>query len=191
MKKLLGYFFQGLLLGVPIVLTVYIIVTMFITVDEVIPYHPFPGSGVIIIVVTVTLIGVLGNTIIAQKLRQLMHFTMLKLPLLNTIYTAIKELMSAFVGEKKKFNRPVLVQVITGSNIKNIGFVTQDDLTSLNLSKDKIAVYLPHSYAISGVLVLVDRENVTPLNAKSAEVMKFIVSGGVAIPGSLPDKNEN
>jgi uncharacterized membrane protein len=191
MKKLLGYFFQGLLLVVPLVLTVFIVYKMFVVVDELLPYHPFPGSGVIILLVAITLIGVLGNTLIARKLHDLLHHLIHKLPLLNTIYTAIKDLLSAFVGEKRKFDKPVLVKLSRESNIQKVGFITQTDLKSLGMTGSQVAVYLPHSYAFSGNLFIVERENVTPIKASSAEVMKFIVSGGVAIPGGIVIEDEH
>jgi len=191
MKRLLGYFFQGLLLVVPIVLTVFIVYKMFVVVDELLPYHPFPGSGVIIILVAITLIGLLGNTLIARKLHELLHHLIHKLPLLNTIYTAIKDLLSAFVGEKRKFDKPVLVKLSKESNIQKVGFITQSDLKPMGMSESQVAVYLPHSYAFSGNLFIIERENITPINASSAEVMKFIVSGGVAIPGGIVVANEH
>ncbi|MGB1003313.1 MAG: DUF502 domain-containing protein [Salibacteraceae bacterium] len=187
MRKLVSFFFQGLLLVVPIVLTLYIVYKMFVVVDEILPYHPFPGSGVIIILVVITLIGILGNTLIARQLNDLFHAVLKKVPLLSTIYSAIKDLLSAFVGEKRKFNSPVLVKLSSESNIEKLGFITQDSLESIGMGDSKVAVYLPHSYAFSGNLFIVERENITPIMASSAEVMKFIVSGGVAIPGGNND----
>lgn len=160
---------------------------MFVVVDEILPYHPFPGSGVIIILVVITLIGILGNTLIARQLNDLFHAVLKKVPLLSTIYSAIKDLLSAFVGEKRKFNSPVLVKLSSESNIEKLGFITQDSLESIGMGDSKVAVYLPHSYAFSGNLFIVERENITPIKASSAEVMKFIVSGGVAIPGGNND----
>ncbi|MFT6323649.1 MAG: putative membrane protein [Halieaceae bacterium] len=156
---------------------------MFVVVDELLPYHPFPGSGVIIILLVITLIGVLGNTLIARELNSLFHAILKKVPVLSTIYSAIKDLMAAFVGEKRKFNSPVLVKLSKESNIQKLGFITQDDLISIGLGKTQVAVYLPHSYAFSGNLFIVEKENISPISASSAEVMKFIVSGGVAVPG--------
>ena len=105
-------------------------------------------------------------------------------PLVKIIYTSIKDFMSAFVGKDKKFTEPVLVKVNMDSDLEKMGFVTQRDLTSLGIDADKVAVYLPHSYNFSGNLFIVPAANVKPLNANSAEVMKFIVSAGVtAIPG--------
>jgi uncharacterized membrane protein len=189
MRKLISFFFQGLLIVVPVVLTIFIVYKMFVVVDEILPYHPFPGAGVIILLGAITLVGILGNTFIARTLNEWFHQLLKKLPLLSTIYTAIKDLLSAFVGEKRKFDSPVLVKLSSESNIQKLGFITQDDLTSLKMDTEKVAVYLPHSYAFSGNLFIVERKNVTAIDASSAEVMKFIVSGGVAIPGGSTDES--
>jgi uncharacterized membrane protein len=83
------------------------------------------------------------------------------------------------VGKKKKFNQPVLVTINRDTNLQRLGYITQSDLTNLGIY-DKVAVYLPHSYNISGNLFIVPKEHVTPLQANGAELMKFIVSGGVS-----------
>jgi uncharacterized membrane protein len=103
-----------------------------------------------------------------------------KVPLLGTIYTSTKDLMSAFVGDKRKFNQPVLVKVNDEETLERIGFVTNKDLSMLGI-QDKVAVYLPHSYAFSGWVVIVPTKNITPINAKSSEIMVFLVSGGVTL----------
>ena len=59
------------------------------------------------------------------------------------------------------------------------GFITQQDLTRLGISADKIGVYIPFSYAVTGNLIVVPKKNVTPVNGSSADIMKFIISGGV------------
>jgi uncharacterized membrane protein len=102
-----------------------------------------------------------------------------KVPLLKTLYTSIKDLLSAFVGTKKRFNEPVLVNVGSGGGLQKIGFITEKDLSDLGIPNTKIAVYLPHSYAFSGNLFIVDASAVSPIDAKASDVMKFIVSGGV------------
>jgi len=91
--------------------------------------------------------------------------------------------MNAFVGKDKKFTEPVLVKVNKDSELEKLGFITQHDLTTLGIEAGKVAVYLPHSYNFSGNLFIVPASNVKPLNANSAEIMKFIVTAGVtAIP---------
>ena len=100
-------------------------------------------------------------------------------PLVETIYTSIKDLMNTFVGNKKGFSEPVLVKLYENSTIERIGFVTNEDVESLNIKKGKVLVYLPHSYAISGQLFIVEKKDVTPIDKSSGEIMKLIISGGV------------
>lgn len=83
------------------------------------------------------------------------------------------------MGEKRKFNKPVLVKIRTQPEIFQIGFKTQKELAQLGHA-NKVAVYIPHSYAVSGMLMIVDKENVTPLDMDPADAMKMAVSGGIA-----------
>jgi len=94
------------------------------------------------------------------------------------VYTSLKDIVGAFVGEKKKFNRPVLVALTKGGDVATIGFVTRNGLTELGLA-DHVAVYVPQAYNIGGNVVVVPSDRVTPLDADPAKVMTFIVSGGV------------
>ena len=100
-------------------------------------------------------------------------------PFIKTIYSSIKDLLSAFVGSKKRFNRPVLVTINRENNIQQLGFITREDLSELNLKKEYVAVYVPLSYSFSGNLLIVPSDHITVVDASSPEVMKFIISGGV------------
>jgi uncharacterized membrane protein len=102
-----------------------------------------------------------------------------KIPLVKLIYSAVKDLLGAFVGDKKKFNKPVLVRINKENNLYQIGFITQSDLTDLGLT-DMVVVYFPHSYAFSGYHYFVPKESIKPLNIPGPTAMKFIVSGGVS-----------
>jgi uncharacterized membrane protein len=64
-------------------------------------------------------------------------------------------------------------------DVERFGFITQKDLTHLGISADKIGVYIPFSYAVTGNLIVVPKKNVTAVNGSSADIMKFIISGGV------------
>jgi uncharacterized membrane protein len=186
MKKLIRYLLQGLLYIAPIAITAYIIVITFNFIDGLLKQTlgrilgvEIPGLGILIIVLCLILIGYLGQTIIASPLKYLIKSLMERAPLFKVIYTAINDLFSAFVGKEKKFNRPVLVLVNSISNLHKLGFLTEDDLSLIN-EKDKVAVYFPHSYNFSGELFIVPRENIKPVDLNPGEVMKFIVSAGVA-----------
>jgi len=186
MNRLLKYFLQGLLLVGPLGVTLYIIFLIFTFMDNLLKAwilkifgFGIPGLGLIIIVFFLVLIGFLGQTIIAQPFRALLYRLLDKAPIVKVVYTALQDLFSAFVGQERKFNKPVLVLVNPVTNLEKLGFVTEEDLSKLELS-GKVAVYFPHSYNFSGELFIVPSDQVKRVNLSPAEVMKFIVSGGVA-----------
>ncbi len=184
MNRFVRYFFQGLLLVTPIGLTVYLIMMAIRWLDSALAglvpdAVRVPGLGVLIILSGITLIGYLGSTFLFKPIFALFEKLMHQLPFVRLIYFSLKDLISAFVGDKKKFNQPVLVTVNKHSDLKKLGFITQVNLSELHI-EGNVAVYLPHSYNFSGDLYIVPRESVTLVDAPSAEVMKFIVSGGVA-----------
>lgn len=186
MKKLVNYFLQGMLYIAPLSITAYIIYATFTFTDSLsqkllAQFFDFkiPGLGVLSLLLFLILIGFLGQTFIARPLKSIFNNIIHRIPLLNFIYSAFNDLFSAFVGKEKKFNQPVLVKVNLNSDLEKLGFITVDNLESLN-EKNKVAVYFPHSYNFSGELFIVPKENITPVNKKSSDVMKFIVSAGLA-----------
>jgi len=194
MKRLVNYFLQGLLFIAPIGITGYIVYTLFSFVDGILKdllkdwvgiY--IPGLGLLIIVSILVLIGFLGRTFLARPFKRFFRRLMERAPIIKVVYSALNDLFSAFVGKEKKFNQPVLVLVNHISQLEKLGFLTEEDLSRLG-EKDKVAVYFPHSYNFSGELFIVPRENIKPVDMNPAEVMKFIVSAGVA--GWDSDKNQ-
>jgi uncharacterized membrane protein len=177
-RKLLGYFFRGLLLVVPITVIAYVIYRLFIFLDALVP-TTIPGLGILILVLGITLLGYLGSSFIAAPLFKWANGLLDRVPLVKTIYTAITDLLSAFVGQKKSFSKPVLVRLSKDIEILKPGFVTTEDLEALHITGGKVAVYLPHSYNFSGNVFIVPAEHVIPVDANKADFMKFIVSGGV------------
>ena len=178
MKKIINYFLQGLLYIVPISVTLYVVYWAFNKIDGILPFQ-FPGLGLIVIIALITLIGLAGSFIIASPINSFFQKVLKKAPLLQTIYSSMKDLMRTFVGKKKGFEQAVLIKLYENSTIERIGFITNDDLSSLGIKNGKILVYLPHSYAFSGQLFVVERSYIKPIDASSAEIMKLIVSGGV------------
>lgn len=188
-SKLARFFFQGLLLVVPLATTVYVLFASFIWVDELITIKNIPGLGLLIILISITVIGVMSSTFLVKPLISWGEGLLVKLPIVNIIYSSIKDLLEAFVGNKKKFNHPVIVTLNKHEQIRRFGFITLEDVSALGLDNETIAVYLPHSYNISGNLYFVPKENVSPLNLPAADVMKFIVSGGISMPESFKPAN--
>ncbi len=189
MKKIIKYFLQGLLYTVPITVTGAFVVWAFNKIDQIIPtlfpdLHKeipgvFPGVGVVIIIITIIIIGILGSLVITTPINSFFKSLLKKAPILETIYSSVKDLMNTFVGDKKGFDHPVLIKLYENSTIERIGFITNEDLSSIGVKEGKVLVYLPHSYAFSGQLFIVDRSYISPVDSSSAEIMKLIVSGGV------------
>ncbi|UCD34251.1 MAG: DUF502 domain-containing protein [Nitrospiraceae bacterium] len=177
MKRLTKYFFEGLLVLVPLVATMYVVYVVFRKIDGIFKFT-IPGMGFIVTILTIIAVGFISSNFLAKKLVGLVDRIFTRLPLVKMIYTAVKDLISAFVGDKKSFNKPVLVTLVPGSSVQAIGFVTRESLTNLGCG-DRTAVYLPQSYNFAGNLIVVPRDQVTPLTADSGDVMAFIVSGGV------------
>ena len=186
-------FLKGLIILAPIAITIYIILWVFFRIDTIIPPQVGfpPGLGFLLIISAVTLIGFLGTRFfIGKAIFDFFDHLLERTPGIKYIYSSIKEVMSSFVGDKKRFNQPVWVRTATSPDIWRIGFLTQDDMAYLGMP-DHAAVYLPHSYAISGWVIVVESSNIRPVTTmSSAEAMKFAVSGGVTISDERTS-NEN
>ena len=187
-------FFKGLLIVGPIGATLYIIFVVFDTIDSLIPFDKFfpflnrTGVGFVSLILFISAVGYFFNKFVFGKFifESLDHF-LEKTPGVKHIYTPTKDVMSSFVGDKKKFNTPVWVKTNENPEIWRIGFLTQKDMSDVGLP-EKVAVYLPHSYAISGWVIITNSTYILPVEGMSAaEAMKFAVSGGVA--GFHSDKN--
>lgn len=201
MKKLVRYFLQGLLYITPLAVTIYVIVVAFFFIDGLLrdlsflqdtqySKYSFPGIGILVILIGVTSIGYIGQRFFSAPIIGFFEGLLDKAPIIKLIYTSVKDLLSAFVGKEKKFDQPVLVKLDKSQSVERLGFITSHDLSSLGLG-DKIAVYMPSSYGMLGELVIVPKDQVTHIQANSAEVMKFIVSGGVTRIGkSHPEAND-
>ena len=177
-KLLVRYFLRGCLVTAPLGLTVYIVWFVLATVDRFLPL-PIPGLGLVVTLALITLVGVLTSNVVGRSVIELADSLFGRLPLVKLVYTSIKDLVSAFVGDKKRFDKPVAVTISPGTRARVLGFVTREGLGRLGMP-DMVAVYFPQSYNFAGYLMLVPRANVEPLDLPPAEVMTFIVSGGVS-----------
>ena len=178
MKLLVKYFFQGLLYITPISVTVYVLYWVFGHLDSLLDLE-YPGVGILILVVFVTVVGFIGSYLIQLPLFGFLDNQLERAPLIKVIYTSVKDLLKAFVGQKKSFNHPVLVKLYENSEVRRLGFITDEGMELLDEDTHLVTVYVPHSFAISGQLFLVPKEYIHPVKAKSTDVMKYIIAGGV------------
>lgn len=179
MKKITRHFLEGLIVIVPAAATIYLFYAIFIWLDNLF-YFKIPGISFLLTLIIVTITGFIASNILTKGIINLFHNLFSRLPLIKIIYNSIKDLIEAFVGDKRKFNKPVLVKVSDDSNIELLGFITEDNLTLLN-EQDKAAVYIPQSYNFAGNLIVVPVSSIKLLDAGAKEIMTFIVSGGLSI----------
>src|SRR6478609_8488017 len=195
-KNIIQYFFQGVILIAPLGITLYVVIWLFSVVDNFLPdilYSVFPkwmtapdgslrtipGLGFLLVVVLVTFIGWVSSSFIVSRIISVLDKILEQTPGIKYIYTSIKDLLEAFGGNRKKFDKPVLVNV-DAADTWRMGFITQTDVTQFNMP-GHVAVYIPLSYSLTGVVYFVPKEKVKPVNNMSgAEAMKFVISGGVS-----------
>jgi uncharacterized membrane protein len=177
MKRLLGYFLRGLVLTVPLFVTVWVCYSVFRRVDGWLGIA-VPGVGFVTTLVLITLIGALGSSLLTRSAVAALEDLLNRLPFVRLLYTSTKDLLSAFVGEKKRFGQPVLVDLGLGSEVKVLAFLTQRSAERLGIDAS-VVVYVPHSYAWSGQMLVLPSARVKLLTTDSAEFMAFVVSGGV------------
>jgi len=183
LTRLINYFLKGIVFLAPLAFTIYICVNIFRTIDGWLGIA-IPGVGFAITVVLITLFGFLAQSFLTRSALNIVENLLNRLPFVRLLYSSTRDLLNAFVGEKRRFDKPVLVAPYAGGVARALGFVTQESLSRFGLD-DHVTVYVPHSYAVSGVLWIVPTSAVTPVDADSADVMAFIVSGGVTAPPGM------
>lgn len=182
MKKLLNYFVKGLLIFAPAALTVFALVWVFTGLDSIfrsLLKIEIPGLGLLLTLVFIVLIGFLASNFLGRTFFGLIEKVFTKVPLVKLLYSGVKDMIEAFAGEKKSFDKPVLAALSPKSSAKVLGFVTRESLEKLGL-EDYVAVYMPQSYNFAGNVLLFPKEAVQPLDIESSEAMAFIVSGGLS-----------
>lgn len=196
LKKLFQYFLQGLIILAPIGITIWAVTALFNFIDSILPdlierifphlmgtdaqgnSKKIPGLGFILVILVVILVGYISSSFIVSRLVELLDKVLERTPGIKLIYSTLKDFFEAFAGNKRKFNKAVLVN-IGPADVWRIGFLTQQDVTEFGLS-EHVAVYIPKSYAFTGDLFFVKKERVRLLtDISSSEAMKFAISGGV------------
>ncbi len=189
-------FFQGVVVLAPIGVTIWVVVSLFNWVDNFLPNllnFIFPlqfaevngqipkvtGLGFVVAITLVLIVGWLSSLFFVERLMSFFDKLLEKTPGVKIIYSSVKDFLEAFAGNKKKFDKPVLV-CIDAEDIWRIGFITQENCEHLGL-KDHVTVYVPHSYAISGIsfILPLSKTKKLPKHINASEAMKYVISGGV------------
>ena len=182
MKTIVKYFLRGLLICVPILVTVFILLWAFTGLDKIFREQlriPVPGLGILAAISAIFLIGLFTSNFVGKKMFAIVEKIFTKLPLVKLLYGSIKDIVEAFAGEDKKFDKPVIVSLSGGDGPKVAGFITSESLGNFGMD-DYAAVYLPQSYNFAGNVLLFKKDSIQPLDIDSSKAMSFIVSGGVS-----------
>ena len=196
LRRLLTYFFQGLIVLAPIGITLWVVIGLFNFVDGILPnlmhaiapslwelgedgqVKKIPGFGFLVVVLLVLFTGWVSSLLFFSRIVAMLDNLLEKTPGIKYIYTSVKDFLEAFAGNKKKFDKPVLVNV-DAPGVWRVGFITQASSDALGMS-GHVTVYVPHSYAISGITYLVPADHIKPLTGiVAADAMKYTISGGV------------
>lgn len=190
MKRLLTWFLQGVITLVPVLVTGYVVVLVYVRLAALFAWvgeqlgtglaPAIEGAlGAIVTVALIVTVGALVSNVVGRTLMAWVDHTLERLPLIKLLYGSVRDLLGAFVGDKKSFDRPVVVALDGSGGARVIGFVTRDDLGFLGLPGE-VAVYLPQSYNFAGNLLVLPRDRVQALACPASDVMTFLVSGGVS-----------
>ena len=179
-KTIIRYFVQGVLVLAPIALTAWLLYWLFDKVDSILrPYINIPGVGFAIIIVFVILIGWISSTIIMVSILNIFDHWLERTPGVKFIYTSIKDFFGAFAGEKRKFDKSVLINVFA-EDVWIIGFLTDEELQKFEMGAEHVSVYVPQAYNFAGQLYILPRNKVRKISRlTSGDAMKYAVTGGV------------
>jgi uncharacterized membrane protein len=179
-KKIFGYFIQGIIILAPIGITAYVLYWLFDKVDSILrPYLPIPGLGFVIILAFVILVGWVSSNFLMGSAINFFDHLIERTPGVKFIYSSTKDFFEAFAGNKKRFNKSVLANVFS-EDVWIIGFLTDEEMEKFEMGADKVAVYVPQAYNFAGQLYILPRSRVRKIDGiTSGEAMKYAVTGGV------------
>ncbi|HWK58998.1 MAG TPA: DUF502 domain-containing protein [Parapedobacter sp.] len=185
-----NYLIKGTLVVLPLAGALFLIVWIVASIDSALNLSSWfwedesgrplyvPGLGILTVIVGLVIVGMIFTNVVTAPIYNWFNDLINRIPLFNTLYSSIKDFTEAFVGDAKKFNEPVLVEV-NETGLKKVGFLTQRDLGKIGL-EGEVVVYFPYSYSFAGQVVIAKAERVTPLAMSATDAMKLVVSGGVS-----------
>jgi uncharacterized membrane protein len=198
-KKIRAYFFTGLLVLIPLVLTIYIIWNLFLAIDGILRGFVYtfvlekfglrvvqvPGLGFITLILVIVFTGILTRNYFGRKIVNFGDSVVQRIPLINKVYNAIKQISYAFFSEKREVFKKAILFEYPRKGMYCIGFFTQDTRGTVQevLEEDVVSVFLPTTpNPTSGFLLFVPKTDVIELDLTIEEALKLIISGGAIVP---------
>jgi uncharacterized membrane protein len=189
-RAIINYLIKGALVVIPIGAAIFMMYWVIFKIDSILNLSDFiwvdqagqpvyiPGLGILTILLILLVAGIVVTNFVTEPIYNWFSRWLNRLPIFSFLYNSVKDLAEAFVGDEKKFNEPVVVE-INEFGLKQVGFLTRKDLGNLGMPGE-VAVYFPFSYSFAGQLCIINADKVKPLKMTAGEAMKFVVSGGVS-----------
>ncbi len=190
MNRFWSILLKGLATVLPIFITVYSLYWLGISSEEflggaikyfVSPEYYWPGMGVVVALALVMLVGVLVNNRVGEFFLRKLHYMITHIPVANTIYNGVQDLMQFFTSSREKEGMDQVVEISLGSNMRVLGFVTQEQLAIPLDHNDEylVGIYLPMSYMIGGFTIYVPRKQIKPVDISVEKAMRLTLTAGM------------
>ncbi|PLX96724.1 MAG: hypothetical protein C0622_14080 [Desulfuromonas sp.] len=189
-----GYFLTGIVVTAPVGLSLYIVWSLLTWIDgkvgKILPFRlmdnkDIPGLGVIVALVFFILVGMLTRNFIGRMLLRTSHYVMERVPVVKTIYGALKQVIDMVTGQQSQAFRDVVMIEYPRRGAYMLGFLTgktEGEVQALT-DQEVVNVFIPTTpNPTSGFLVFVPAEDVTILDMSVDDGLKMIVSGGMITP---------
>ena len=191
MKFIGRVFLTGVFTVLPVLATAYLLIWLFTTAESflgkplrwLIPDDYYRGGmGLLVGVVVIFVIGVLMRAYIVRRVFEFTERILLEIPLIKTIYAALRDFFALFAGQDDHDSLQVVTVRLPGNDMKLMGFVTRDEFSDLPegiAGEGEVAVYLPMSYQVGGYTVFMPRSQLSPVNMSREQAMRFVLTAGL------------
>ncbi len=191
MKSLGRIFLTGVLTVLPVLATAYLLIWLFTTAELflgkplrwLIPDDYYRGGmGLLVGIIVIFVVGVLMRAYIVRRVFEFSERILLEIPLIKTIYAALRDFFGMFAGESDSESLQVVTVTLPGSRFRLMGFVTRDEFSDLPegiAEPGEVAVYLPMSYQIGGFTVFMPRTQLSPVQMSREQAMRFVLTAGL------------
>lgn len=202
--RLRRYFFTGIVVTVPITITLWSAWWFLNFVDGVVAniiptqynpntYLPFeiPGLGLIITVFFFTVIGFSARNFVGRMIIRMSEFIVLRMPIVNSIYNALKQVLDMTIGEQSTAFRDVVLFPYPYVGAWTIGFVTgvaPNEIQAAGGGEEMLNVYSPVTPTTAGFVTFVPKKDVIYLSMSVEDAVKLIASGGIIVPPEKTNK---
>ena len=189
MKPVSRYFLNGLIVTVPIAITILVVNQIFSLADKLLgQYLPiyFPGLSLIIVLVTICMVGWLSSNWILRRIFLFAERMVDTIPIVKFIYSIVKQISTAMLESKQLFKNAVLVPY-PHPGCKVLGFVMSPLSEPLKekLDVEYVCIFIPMSFNMTaGFNIMVRKDDVIPLEVTSESALQYILTAGAMMPRS-------